>query len=157
MRSKNGVSPLVATFGLLALAFGLGIVVMNWGRASLEERAACTVETSLNIIELNGVQQLCYGGKGDTGFITFMVENGPYVDIAKLQFRAIGSKRIYVTDLEESSIKKDYPLVKTVPYNFDLFGAIKQIKLTPRVILFPGDEPLSCPEQAIVVEDIRAC
>jgi flagellin-like protein len=153
---KKGISPLFATILLLALAVGLGVLVMNWGRASLEESARCSVDLELKVIELDNQPQICIGGSGEQGYISFIVENGPIVDISELQFRAIGTKSIYMTDLPESEIPRGYPLEKTLPYNFDLFGEPKQFKLTPKIELFPG-EKISCPEQALIVENIRRC
>jgi len=153
---KRGISPLVATFLLLALAVGLGVLVMNWGRASLEESARCSVDLDMKLIELEQQPQICVGGSGERGYVTFMIENGPIVDITELQFRAIGTKSIYMSDLPESKMPRSYPLEKTIPYNYEIFGMPQQIKITPKIELFPG-EKIACPEQAIIVEDIRQC
>ena len=156
MIGKRGVSPMVATFLLLALAIGLGVLVMNWGRASLEESARCSVEIGMNVIMLNQQPQVCVGGSGEHGYVTFILENGAIIDIEKLQIRAIGSKKIYTRDVPESDIERGNALQKTMPYNFDLFGEPKQIKFTPKIELFSG-ELISCPEQAIIIEEIRRC
>lgn len=153
---KRGISPLIATFLLLVMAVGLGILVMNWGRALVEEKARCSVDLELKLVELNKQPQMCVGGSGEYGYVTFIVENGYIADIKKLQFRAIGTKSIYTMDLPDSDIGKGSSLEKTIPYNFGLFGYPKQFKITPKVELFPGEE-ISCPEQAIVIEDIRKC
>jgi len=157
IRGKRGISPLLATVILLILAVGLGVIVMNWGRASLEAGSQCAVNLNLKLVEVEGIPQVCYSGAGPNGQVSFIVENGPNADISQLQLRIIGSKKIYMTDLADSSIKANYPLMKTIPYNFDLFGSIKQIKLIPRVILFPNEPPLVCSEQALILEDIREC
>lgn len=157
MKGKRGISPLLATVLLLVLAVGLGIVVMNWGRASLEAKAQCSVNLGMRVVEVEGLSQICYSGSGADGKISFIVENGANADVSQLQLRIIGSKRVYVSDLADSSIARNYPLMKTIPYNFDLFGEIKQIKLTPKVVLFPNEPPLVCSEQAIVVEKVREC
>ncbi len=157
IKGKRGISPLLATVILLVLAVGLGILVMNWGRASLEAGSQCSVNLNLKLVEVEGVPQICYSGSGSDGQISFIVENGPNADISQLQLRIIGSKKVYMTDLDDSSIKANYPLMKTIPYNFDLFGRIKQVKLIPKVILFPNEPPLVCSEQALLLEEIREC
>jgi hypothetical protein len=139
------------------LATSLGVIAMSWGRAQLEDASYCPVTIGLKIIELNQQPQICYAGSGENGVITFIVENGPNVDIHSLNFRVIGSNDVYTLELPSSSIKKGYPLLKNVPYNYDLFGDIRQIKITPRVILFPGEDPTLCPEQALTVEEIQVC
>ena len=74
-----------------------------------------------------------------------------------LSFRVIGTEDVYTIEVTDSSIKRGYPLLKNIPYNYDLFGDIRQIKITPRIVLFPGENPVLCAEQALIVEDIREC
>ncbi len=155
--NKTGISPLIATILLVFLAAALGVLAMSWGRAQLEDAAVCPVNIGLNIIELNKEQQLCYAGKGETGVIHFLVENGPHTNISSLQFTAIGTKDVYAIEIPQSSIKKVYPLMKNIPYNFDLFGDIRQIKITPKIVLYPGEDPAICKEQSLVINDPREC
>ncbi|MBW2993386.1 hypothetical protein KY317_02335 [Candidatus Woesearchaeota archaeon] len=157
LKGKKGISPLLATVMLLVLAVGLGVIVMNWGRASLEANAECSVNLGMKLVEVEGIPQICYSGSGEEGQISFIIENGANADISQIQMRIIGSKKVYATDLAESSIKRNYPLMKKLPYNFELFGDIKQIKLTPKVILFPDKAPVICSEQAIIIEGIKEC
>ena len=157
MMNKRAISPLVSTIILIILAIGIGIIVMNWGRAQLEAGAKCSIETDLKVVELNNLPQVCYSGSGDSGFIKFIVENGANTNIETIQLRVIGSEQIYTTDVEESSIEIGYTLQKIVPYNFNIFGKIRQVKLTPKIIVYPGDPLIICPEQAITVENIQEC
>jgi hypothetical protein len=157
MKSKKAISPLVATLLLVLLATALGVIAMSWGRAQLEEGSYCPVVIGLKFIELNQDLQICKAGTKENGVITFLVENGATIDVDSLNFRVIGTNDAYTLELPESSIKKGYPLLKNVPYNYDLFGEISQVKITPRVVLFPGEDPVLCPEQALIIEDIREC
>ncbi len=157
LKSKKAISPLIATLLLVLLATGLGVIAMSWGRAQLEEGSYCPVFIGLKIIELNQEPQICRAGSRENGVITFLVENGANIDVHSLNFRIIGTVDIYTLELPESSIAKGYPLLKNIPYNYDLFGDIRQIKITPRVVLFPGEDPVLCPEQALIVEDVRVC
>jgi hypothetical protein len=157
IKSKKAISPLLATILLVILASALGVIAMSWGRAQLEEGSYCPVVIGLKIIELNQEAQICRAGAGENGVITFLVENGANVDIHSLNFRVIGTKDIYTLELPESSIPKGYPLLKNIPYNYNLFGQVRQIKITPRIVLFPGEEPVLCPEQALIIEDIKVC
>jgi len=155
--NKKGISPLIATVVLIILAIGVGVIVMNWGRAELEVRSKCAVDTELKIVTLNNEPQICYSGSGDSGFIKFIVENGPNVDIGSLLFTSIGSKKPYNTELSGSSIEKGYTIQKTVPYNYNLFGDIKQVKITPKIIVYSAEPSLICTEQALVLENIKPC
>jgi len=157
LKSKKAISPLLATLLLVIVATGLGVIAMSWGRAQLEEGSYCPVAIGLKIIELNNQPQICHAGSGENGVITFLVENGPNIDISSLNFRVIGTKDVYTIEITSSSIKKGYPLLKNVPYNYELFGEIRQVKITPRIVLFPEEDPVLCPEQALIAEDIREC
>ena len=154
--NKRGVSPLIATILLLIFAIGLGVIVMNWGRAQVEAASKCTIDTGLTVVELNNIPEICYAGAGEKGYIHFIVENGPHIDIAALQIRVIGTKKVYNTEIKEP-IQVGYSLLKDIPYNFNQFGKIRQIKISPKVILYPDEAPILCPEQAIIIEDIRSC
>lgn len=157
IKSKKGISPLVATVLLLFVAILLGILVMNWGRAQLEEASECTVDVGISFVELNKKPQICYSGSSSNGAITFIVENGVSTEVSSLQLRIIGTKDIYITELPDSEIDKGYSLMRTVPYDFNLFGDIRQIRLVPKIILLPNKEPLLCVEQALVIEEISPC
>ena len=153
--NKKAVSPLIATLLLIFAAVVLGVLVMNWGRAQVEAGAKCSVVTDMKFIEIGGVDQICYSA-AEKGFIEFTVENGVNVDIEKLHFRVIGSKKVYATELT-GVIEKAGALKQTVPYNGRLFGEVKQVKITPKIILYPGDPAILCEEQAIVAEKVRKC
>ncbi|MBD3355224.1 hypothetical protein GF361_04535 [Candidatus Woesearchaeota archaeon] len=155
-RSKKGISPLLATVILLVFAVGLGIVVMNWGRAHVEAASKCAVDTGLSIVNLNNIPEICYAGKGEKGYVHFIVENGPSVDLEGLQLRIIGTKNVYNLEIKEN-IPKGNSLLKDIPYNFDGFGDIRQIKITPKIMLYPEEKPILCPEQALVTGEIRSC
>lgn len=155
--NKKAISPLLSTILLILIAVGIGIIVMNWGRAHLEVGAKCAIDTEMKIVLLNNIPQICYAGSGESGYVSFIVENGVNIDIKAIQFRAIGKKQVYTTELADSSIEKGYTLMKTVPYNFDLFGDIRQIKLTPKIMVYPEEPSILCTEQALILEDIREC
>jgi hypothetical protein len=153
---KKGISPLIATILLLIFAIGLGIIVMNWGRAQVEAASKCAIDTGIMIVKLNNIPEICYAGTGQAGYVHFIVENGPNIDVDAIQIRIIGAKGIYNTEIKEQ-IKIGFSLLKDIPYDFDKFGNIRQVKISPKVVLYPGEDSLLCPEQAIVLEDIRSC
>ena len=129
---------------------------MNWGRAQVEAASKCSIDTQMSIVELNSVPEICYGGSGENGVLHFIIENGPNIDIDELQLSVIGAKSAYNLEIKES-VQQGYSLVKDIPYNFNEFGSIRRIKIIPKVILYPGDEPILCPEQSIILENIRSC
>ena len=155
--NKKAISPLLSTILLIVLAVGIGLVVMNWGRAQLETGAKCAIDSGMKFVELNNKPQICYMGSGDSGYVSFIVENGANVKIKSIQVRIIGSKKIYSTELKDSSIRKGDALMKRVPYNFNLFGQIRQVKLTPKISFYSGDSAILCTEQALKIEKISEC
>lgn len=156
LKNKKGISPLIATFMLLFFAIVLGVIVMNWGRAQLEEGARCPVDTGIHIVSVNNAPEICYGGRGEDGFINFILENGVKQDISKVHIRILGTKNLLEMDIADSYIKKGESLMGNVPYSFDLFGDIRQVKITPKIILY-GNEELICQEQSIEITRLKVC
>lgn len=151
---KRAISPLLSTLLLITFAVILGLAVMNWGRAQLENSAVCTVNTRMALIDIDNEKQICYSGIGATGFITFALDNGPVVDLVGLQVRIAGSKNIYNLPLQER-VMRGFSVMKTIPYNFNMYGDIQEIKISPIIQL--NSKPLICQEQAIIVKDIKQC
>ena len=155
--SKRAISPLLSTIILIFLAISIGILVMNWGRAQIEVGAKCAIDSEMQVVYLNGLPQVCYEGSKDSGYISFIIENGASVDVEKVQLRIIGGKKVYSTEMKDSFMKKGDALMKTIPYNFDLFGDIRQIKITPKISMYPGESADLCPEQALIIENVKEC
>ena len=101
--NKRGVSPLIATILLLILAIGLGIIVMNWGRAQVEAASKCAVNIQLDVVKLNNIPEICQAGAGEQGYLHFIVENGVNIDVEALQIRIIGTKGKTLKTLAELS------------------------------------------------------
>jgi len=157
LKNKRGLSPLVSTFLLTGAAILIGIIIMNFGRAALEETAKCSLDTEIKIVSLNNEAQVCYAGYGQNGVIHFIVENGPATDISKLHFRVIGDKGVLTKELEDSKVDIGGSIIKDIPYDFDEFGNIKQVKISPFVVLYPDEPALLCAEQGVVLENIKPC
>lgn len=51
MKSKKGIAPLIATVLLIAFSVALGAIVMNWGRAYIEDTAALAQKSSAGQVE----------------------------------------------------------------------------------------------------------
>jgi len=151
--NKRGIAPLLATVLLIFLATGVGVVVMNVGRAQIEEAAQCAVDVQLQIVELNEKEQICFDRQNNQIF--FIAETGPQIDIDGLRMRVIGQDAILVQDVEDSRIERSGSLLKYTQYDLDRYGEIRQVRLTPIVTLY--EEEITCPEQALILEDIRDC
>ncbi len=153
MKSKRGLSPLLATGGLIVVAIGLGIIVMNFGRAQIEVAAQCAVDIGLKFTMLNDKPQVCLDR--NKGQLFFIAENGKQIQVEKLHLRAIGEKEVLSLDVDDSKVEKIGTILKYVPYDVQRYGEVRQLRLIPSVLLY--NEEITCPEQAIVSETMRDC
>ena len=57
---KRGISPVIVTILIISLAVGLGIAIMNLGKAYVQEEAQCPIAIGLTAAVINEQQQFCY-------------------------------------------------------------------------------------------------
>jgi flagellin-like protein len=153
MKEKRGISPIIATLLLIAFAIALGVVIMNFGRAQVELEAQCPVNVGLKLAEIGGEREICYDTEAKK--IKFTVENGVNVKVEGLIFNVIGSEKAESYDVPDAKIIKAGTYLGSISYGYAKSGKIRQIKITPKVILY--DEEQICVEKALIVEDVREC
>lgn len=155
-KNKRGVSPLIATILLIAFAVALGAVVMSWGRSTefLKEEPDTEkcADVNLKIEEINEIPQVFYGGTGSDGFIKFTISNTGSYDIDQLIVWVIGEKNTNTIELEKSSIKVGYPLVKEIKHDFSKYGEIKKLKFIPKIKV--DNLVVTCAKNALEEEKI---
>jgi hypothetical protein len=155
---KKGISPLVATILLIALSVGMGVAVMSWGEAYIEEKAefvqgvqetvtSCDL-VSFSIIRIAGVDQLCVAD----GAVKGLIDNGPDTNIAEIHARIVSDAGIGVV---ENVLDRPLARGSAAQVEFNAAGIISQVKFTPKVVI--AGKTVVCSRQAIVVENIRAC
>ena len=127
--NKRGIAPLIATILLIVLAVGLGIVVMNFGRAQIEETSRCAVNIGLKVVELNNQKQVCLDKAGNE--IYFIVENGPSIEVESMRLRVIGSEAILLVDVPDR-IEKLGTLMKYIHYNYTKTRRDKAVKINTK-------------------------
>ena len=150
--NKQGIAPLVATLLLLFFAVVLGLVVINWGRAQLEDQAKCSVDVGMKFIEIDGKPQVCYG----EGYTFLLVENGPSVEVEDLQLRLIDeNRRIFAQTIAGSGMKRSGALQKNISYDAAQYGVVKQIKLSPTIKLY--DKIVDCPDRSLTFDNPKHC
>ena len=140
----------MATFLLISFAVAVGVVIMNLGRAQVDEKAQCAVDIGMKLSSIGGVEQLCYDRNSKT--LTFTVENGVNIKIMGLIVNIIDEQKAESFELDAEIIKAGNYLGNV---RYDALGTLKQVKISPKVLLH--DEEQICAEQAIVVENIRSC
>ncbi len=150
---QKGMSPLIATLMLIGFATAIGIVIMNFGRAEVEEGAQCAVGIDLKIPVINKEEQVCFDRAKKQLF--FILENGPNIRVEGVTLNLLAEKKTDTFEVPETKMEKIATVLKQVPYNEEEFGALKRIKFTPKIKLY--EEELFCAEQAIEFTDIRDC
>lgn len=158
--AKKGVSPLIATVLLIILSIGIGLAVMSWGRAYIEEKAEFVQgvqetitlcdSAEVSVVVVEGVPQLCLEGNIIKGF----VDNGPDVDVYDIQARVAGTAGVYT---QESTLPEVLKRSKAAQIAFAVptIGKIKQVKLTPKIRM--NSDIVFCSQSEVVVEPILLC
>lgn len=140
-------------FLLISFAVAVGVVVMNLGRAEVEEKAECTLDIGLSLSKVGGEEQLCLErGKNQ---LYLSVENGINIKVEGLTVNVLGANKATTFELSEARMEKAGVFLKYLSYNIGEFGELRQVKIIPKVKMY--DNELVCPEKALVVEKIRDC
>jgi len=153
MKDKKGITPIMATVLLLSFAVAIGVVVMNFGRAQVEESAECPVDIGLKLAEISGQKQLCYNAGSKQ--VKFTIENGVNTEVKGIIVNIIGAQEAKSFDIPSASMIKLGNYLGNVNYDNGISGDIKQVKITPKVVLY--DQEQICVEQALVVENLKGC
>lgn len=153
MKEKKGITPLMATLLLISFAVAVGVVVMNFGRAQVEDNAQCSIEIGLKFSQVGGAEQFCLDKSKNQLFM--VLENGVNIKVEGLVVNLIGTKQAKTYDLGDAKIEKAGTYLKYLPYSFDEIGELRQIKIVPKVNMY--DSELICQEKALVMEKVRDC
>lgn len=131
--NKRGVSPLIATVLLISFAVALDSVVLNWGRNVDLTGGGCS-GVSMKIRNI-GDAEACYSGSGQNGYINFFIDNTGNKDIDGLDIWIMGEKGTKLWPLDLTLRKGELLSVndKSVTYDFDKYGVIKEIRFFPKV------------------------
>ncbi len=157
--NKEGLSPIIATFLLIAFAVSLGAVVMTYGSAYYEEsQKKSTLNASLLCSEVNlevhstdGSDDVCIAGSQ----IRYLLVNSGSESISAVQMWALGTK-IYVSELPDSSADPAYPIDGVVDYDISI-GIPKQIKFIPKIVDKQSKKTFVCFDKSVEIKAIRYC
>jgi len=150
---KKGITPLIATFLLISFAVALGVVIMNFGRAQVEEEAECSINVGLKFSQIGGEEQFCLDRTKNELFL--IVENGVNIKVEGLVVNIIGTKSALTHELADAVIDKAGTYMKRVSYDVTQVGELRQIKIVPKVKMY--EEVLICQEKAIILEKVKDC
>ena len=151
--NKKAITALMVTLLLVSFAVAVGVGVMNFGSAQVEDTAECATEIGLKFSVVSGVEQVCYdAAKKD---FSFTVENGAKINVKGIVVNVIGATKAQSFDLTDAEITKGGVYLGHVNYDSAVNGEIKQLKIVPKVV--PFDQEEVCTEQAIVLESVKNC
>ncbi len=150
---KQGLTPLMVTLLLISFAVALGVVIMNLGRAQVETEAQCPINIGMKLSAIGGVEQLCYDQNKKE--LSFTVENGVNINVEGLIVNLIGAQKAETIELTEAKMGKAGNYMGRVAYDQTTAGQIRQIKISPKVLLYDNEE--ICAEKAVVAESVRDC
>lgn len=153
MMNKRGISPVLASVFLISLAVALGIGIMTFGRAQVEQEAQCAIDVNLKMSTIDPSAQFCYDPANKLIHLT--IENGVNIKVEGLIVNVIGTEQAETFELNDAVIEKAGSYVSVIPYDSSAAGEIRQIKITPAVILF--DEAVICIEKSLTIETIELC
>ena len=161
IRSKKGVSPLIATVLLIAFAVALGAIVMNWGREYIEdtqasvemrqaETNACTFDVSLSLVELG--EKPCVDSDNPIIFYA-IIENSDNADITGFKATLFGNN--LVADYEyNTTIKRVESKIIAIPLGpYGMSGADK-VSIIPKVRIKGAQQDTYCVNSKLEIDDI---
>jgi len=119
----------------------------------VEENAQCAIDIGLHLASIGGQEQLCYSAGKKV--LSFTVENGLNIKVDGLIVNVIGGEKAETVELNDAKMTKAGTYVGKVSFDSAAGGEIRQVKITPKVVLY--DEEQICSEQAIVVESVGGC
>jgi len=153
IKEKKGITPLMATLLLISFAVAVGVVFMNVARAQVEDGAQCAVDVGMKLANIAGSGDFCYDTAKQE--LKFTIENGVNQNIEGLIVNVIGTEKAETFELNDAKVIKAGTYVGHVKYNLAAAGTIRQVKISPKVVLY--DEELICSEFAVVVESVSNC
>ncbi len=164
LKSKKGLSPLIAAVLLIVVVVGIGAVVTGIVRSFVSENQqtikskntemACSRDVDIDFIKLDGVQQVCKG----SNYITAILENvgsGTVDDFEIKMFTVTGIWRN-----ESVSAADPFEPGEAQEFNTTFSGFtdadIEQVQFVPK-LKKGGANYVFCTDVALKVENILDC
>jgi len=151
--AKKALTPLMIGFLLISFAVAVGVVIMNLGAAEIEEAAQCAIDVGFQLAQISGQDDVCYNA-AQKDFV-FTLENGVNINVEGVIVNIIGTKKAETFDLTDAKMIKAGTYLGHVPYDRALSGEIRQVKVSPKVVLYDAEQ--ICTEQALVIESVGDC
>jgi len=167
MKSKKGLSPLIATILLIAFAIALGAVVMSWGRGYVSEEGQAPQErpqlspagcSSAAISWKYGIgEKPCYD-TDDFKFAAF-IDNGQK-ELAGIKVVIYGNNGVVniekgvLVNKDGDAISAGDSVLVGADYGSD-GSSIESVEIIPKVRVEGSSEEAYCTEQKIKLDQIK--
>lgn len=164
LRSKKGISPLIATVLLIAFAVALGAVVMNWGRSYVEDmseksaetsntKVACAQDVGYEVYTISNTPKICYDA--DNGQLEIMLKNTGDIQLYGFTFNVLGMDDTGITMDFNTSINKASFKKFEIEFDTSEHGDIQFVEIIPKI--YSAGNVVECSTDADIREDINSC
>ena len=143
----------MGTILLITFAVAVGVVILNFAGAAVEEEAVCTVDPQIQLVNISGQLQICYDFVGKA--LKFTVENGVVSPVGGLVVNVIGTDKAHTFEINDAKMPRAGSYVAKLQYDFAIGKAIRQVKITPKIRLQDSEE--ICVDKEVIVENIQGC
>ncbi|HII71892.1 TPA: hypothetical protein HA265_04015 [Candidatus Woesearchaeota archaeon] len=165
LKSKKGISPLIAAVLLVVVVVSHGAAVMSLVRNYLtegekdvtvgQESIKCGRDVSIGLVMVDGNYQICNGTAEDADMaaLNILIENTGTIDVLDAQVRVVGKDGIFNnnsvlnTTLETGDTQRI-----NMTYDPEVVGEFRQVKIVPRINLPGIAEHAYCADSGIEVE-----
>ena len=150
VRSKRGISPLIATVLLIAFAVSIGTMIMNWGKDVIANVGDCN-DVKLDVQTINGKPLFCYDTLNNK--INVMVKNTGSVDVKELHLSVTAADFSHEEKIiDESSLKSGAIITKNIDF---LKSGTFKVEIVPYIV--SGGKEKACLDKSVVSEAIERC
>ena len=177
MRSKKGLSPLIAAVLLIVVVVGIGAVVtgivrnyVTENKQTITEKASdmkCGIEVSVNVPTVADVLRICHDEPNDQ--VQFTLENSGSATIDDLQVKFFGTQGFDANDTvgtQDADFGSDgmdagETISFNVTYDTAEIGAgatdLQQVRIVPRVKVVGRSDKAYCTDAALTYTDFVDC
>lgn len=151
MLNKKGISPLLLTIILIALAVALGAMIMSWGASKASGNKESCDKIELTVQRAFDTDLVCFNA--DTGKLKIVIKNVGKDPVNTLIYRRINpDMSIRDTPLPSSEMTSGRIYEAEIPYQP---GSKVHIELIPQILI--ENTPTLCDQKAIIRENVPPC
>ncbi len=163
LRSKKGLSPLIAAVLLIVVVVGIGAVVTGMIRGMVTENKAtidsksdemvCSRDVVIGVLNVNSNPQICMG----TDYVYAILENTGSATIDDFQLKVFGTTGIHTNESVNDTV--NFAPGSSLEFNatFASVGAVQQVKIIPKLKKSGESGYNYCADTGITYESLEDC